>query len=235
MAPSHSSPSKNLRIPVEERAGLMQRLKDGERKKDLAAEFGVTRQYIEILQKKHESGGDAALIPKQGGRKRLSEGSLSPEQFENTVALVKSHTPLSAGLNLKKQPEQWTTVYLRALIARQYSIRLGSEQCALLQDRLGIQSTLPKPRAIEDDLDEEFYAYINSPIGREVARREEEFRERDERDRSASRGESASPPNPDSDKETNGKPRSALGNTSKSPRRGPNFSKPKRRNPKKRR
>lgn len=235
MVPSHSNPRKKLRIPVEERAGLIKRLKDGESKKDLAAEFGVTRQYIELLQKKHDQGGDAALIPKQGGRTRLPEGSLTPEQFEAIVLLVEGHTPLSAGLNLKKQPEQWTLVYLRALIAREYRIRLDSEQFDLLENRLGILGPLPLRAGIEDDLDDEFFAYINSPIGREVARREQEWRERDERDRVAIPGESVLTPKPDKDKASEGKPKSGVGNTSKSPRRGPNFSKPKRRKPKKRR
>jgi transposase len=233
MAISHSRPRGNPQIPVEVRTGLVKRFKDGESKKNLAAEFGVSRQYIDILLKKHEIGGDEALIPKPPGRPRLPEGSLSPEQFQALVTLVESSsTPGEAGLNLKKQPERWTPVNLRALIAREYRIRLNPGEFALLQDRLGIQRPLPLPGELDEDFDADFYAYMNSPIGQEMIRRERELLERD---REAIRGTPTPRPKAKAEPETETKQKPQPEVASRSPKKGPNFQKPKRRKTKKRR
>jgi transposase len=232
MAPSDFIPRENLRIPVEARAGLIRRLKEGETKKNLAAEFGVTRQYIELLQKKHDQGGDPALLPKKPGRVLLPEGSLNPEQFEAVVALVNSKdTPSLAGLKYKRQPDRWTPVSLRALISRKYRIRLDSGQFALLLDRLGVPQNQRPAGVNDEDFDEDFYAYVDSPLGREVARKEQEMLERD---RELIR-EQPAPPLKSPGKQRGSIAKPVAGDNMKAAKKGPNFQKPKRRKAKKRR
>lgn len=119
--PATDDESEELAIPVEDRLELMKRIEAGERAATIAAEYGVTRQYVSLLWKKYREEGPDAISSAKRGRRRTRR--LSSAERKQLDALVDKEPPSKYGLPgefLDEDLELWTVESLRALVERKF-------------------------------------------------------------------------------------------------------------------
>lgn len=108
-------------IPREERVEVMRRLEAGETQTAIAAEYGVSRQYVSQLRKQYEAEGETALLEDRRGRKKTRR--LADDERRWLVDRMKEGVPSDHGLDglrISEDFEMWTVESLRELSMRQF-------------------------------------------------------------------------------------------------------------------
>ena len=104
---SQASPrNRRVRLTKEQRAGVVEALRAGERAVDLAGRYGVSRQAISLIKRKDEAErGD----PTAAGLLRLKRG-ISEDEWRQLVKVLRTELPARHGLQTlgDAPPERWT-------------------------------------------------------------------------------------------------------------------------------
>jgi transposase len=155
---------KPNKLNPEQRREIQQRVAAGEKQLKLAEEFGVSKQAINQL----------ILRPTSGVRGRPKMVSLSEAQWRELCAIVTTQSPSEAGLDAKHTG--WSLPAGKALVRKLFNVHTHTHKLYTALKSWGVahfpQDTTPL------DFDQDYYDYINSDIGREVRRRELEFKAR---------------------------------------------------------
>jgi transposase-like protein len=172
MADDAPTPIKGTRhLSPDEKLALVRRVEAGESQTAIGREFGISRQ--------------AVFIMVQGAQRALSEGRpvgkigraiqhpLDAQQLAQLRAIVTTQTPAEAkipGVHLG-----WTGKAARALVKRLFG---RGSQAAQLHDHLrtwGVFKSDYIPMDLYPEMSPELKAYLESDIGKEVIRREQEW------------------------------------------------------------
>ena len=155
---------KKSRLTPEQHEEIRRRVAAGEKQLVLAAEFGVSKQAINQL----------ILRPTSGILGRPKMVSLSEDQWRQVCTIVTAQTPAEAGLGEKHTG--WSLPAGKALVRKLFNVHTHTHKLYTALKSWGVahfpQDTTPL------DFDQDYYDYINSDIGREVRRRELEFKAR---------------------------------------------------------
>ena len=165
------------KLTPQERLAIARRVEAGERQSDLAREFGVSRQAVSLLVNKfRKEGAEAIMAPRRG---RRPSRSLTPDEEELLHQIIlEKVTPEAAGLNLVAAGKNvWDRESLRQLVVRECSFTPTTAAVGDLLAKWGLAGKGGR------EFSQDYYDYINSPIGKEVSRKNWEMRARQEAER----------------------------------------------------
>lgn len=185
---------RQKRLTHSQRVEIFKRLKAGEKQNPLAAEYGVTRQAISLIANRDPDWDSNGFKARKTGRPRLQ--GLKDEHREFLRHVVHNQTPAEAGL---KGFAGWTMKAARELLRTKYQVHFSHTQVLAA---LKSWDKLHMPMPMEEDLGfgQDYYDYVNSPIGQEIRRREQEWirkeKERTEKEGPPQRRRGRPPKNP---------------------------------------
>ena len=172
---------KSGRFTHEERLALMRRLENGETHEVLATETGVTRQYISLLWKTYQEGGEKALRPRKRGRKQRPKPTAA--EYAELRKVLEAGGPSTQDLHDNPQ-QPWTLGLVQAYIKKRWKLDTVRLDIIPKLREWGIRYATMEPVKPED-FGPDFVRYINSPIGKQLAAREKELKERWEQEAQA--------------------------------------------------
>ena len=140
-------------LGTQERAALrlnaVQAAMSGEKKRDVAQRFGITRQSLHNWIARHRRGGTAALVAKPRGRARRSV--LEPWQEAQLAEAVMLLSPSTVHSRFTR----WTKKAVAGFVELRFGVRLKEWQVDSHLRRLGFESHKDVRRAymLNQDLD----------------------------------------------------------------------------------
>ncbi len=167
-----ATPTKGTRhLSAEEKLALVRRVDAGETQTAIAKEFGISRQAVFIM----VQGAKRALAEGRpvGKIGRAIQHPLDAQQLEQLRTIVTTQTPAEA--KIPGDHPGWTAKAARALVKRLFG---RGSQAAQLHDRLrawGVFKSDYIPMDLYPEMSPELKAYLESDIGKEVTRREQEW------------------------------------------------------------
>jgi hypothetical protein len=159
---------------------MMNRIEAGETQAAIAAENGVTRSYINQLWLQFRAGGEEGLKPKPQGRKCIRR--ITESEQEQIHQIIKAHQhPSEAGLPRRGKENVWNLESASELVRRELKFKPGKTQLSQILRRWNI---LPSGQSVREEtkFGADYYSYVNSEVGKEVARREAAWIEKEERE-----------------------------------------------------
>ncbi len=181
---------KESKLKTEDRLAAMQRVAAGEMQVTLAKELGVTRQYIALLWKRYKKKGLEGILDKSTGVRPLR--ALTEKEETNLRDLFRSTTQPSV-LKLRiatGKKDIWTNSLALQLAKRELDFVPKLSQVRELLEKWDIQ--FPKIRhTIDPVFSDEFYAYLKTPLAKQIRERELAAAAKWEEEREAKRLERA--------------------------------------------
>ena len=183
-------PSTSVLGP-EERAKVVERLEAGEKQRVIAAEYGVTRQYISLVWKRYQAAGMEA-VSGQSQRGRPKQRPLTAEEQTVLRPIWQNKKPADFGL---EPGDVWTLSAAKEVAKRQIGRTPVAREVAMLLRRWKIPlrrvitrpTNQPEnpwdreidPRSIDPELrkDRSFMAYLKSPEAAALREREKQVYE----------------------------------------------------------
>jgi transposase len=193
---------------------IITRVKARERHARIAADFGISRQYVGMIYKDYKRR-KALGLPMEAKLGRAKARLLNEEQLAQLRETLATRRPSQCGLRVKGR---WTMALVHKLVRRIFRTPVPTPQLR----RLIKDHALP----VEDpgiasnpaiDFDPEYFDYIKSPLAAQIREREEEWRRYEEQrqaqglgkrrrgrppldpSQAAQKGEKSSGPKPDDD------------------------------------
>ena len=223
-------PAKYHKTTPEIRAAIYERLKAGEKAIRLAAEYGVTRQLVSLIQIRYREAEKSGETGEERKRRDLSK--LVPQKLEALRIIVTSRTPAEmgypgfSGWNYRAaQMVMAELLHFKMLRPEMEKIMTGWGLLAqpLWKDHWGyVPATgdigASRRAKREEVYEQDFYDYINSDIGRQVAAKSKEWEERERKERDEAlangwvprkRGRPRKPPAPAPEPDPSAEPGSA--------------------------
>lgn len=165
---------------MEQRLAIIERLKVGETQESIAQEHGVTRQYISVFWRKYLNGGTKALTPNARGRKKGIRLTTAQQKHIRDI-ISANENPSAAGMRVAKKDNHWFLETAVRLIRREFRITPPNSHVSDLLRSWNVRVT-PPTGTDRIGFSQDFYDYINSDIGKEVARREAELKSKWEKE-----------------------------------------------------
>jgi hypothetical protein len=180
-----------MKTTPEIRDTIYQRLKAGEIAARLAEEYGVSRQLISVIQMRYKAA-EASGVP-AGERKRRNLAELIPQKLEALRVIVTTKTPAEigyptfSGWNYRAAQKVMADLFHFKMLKPEVEKHL-TEWGALAPPRWAdANGYIPPSGDIrpgrEEVFEQDFYDYINSDIGRQVAAKSKEWEERERKER----------------------------------------------------
>lgn len=159
------------RLTPDEQLAIVKRVEAGESMAEIAREIGYSRQRISALCKKNRERGDDGMAPRKRGPKGLS---LTEEQAALLSTMLTKQEPSDHGFEKK---DVWTLEKSIAAGSKVIGRAVGKREMRSVYKLAGLQVVSEEVRE-EEELSEEFKAYLKSPLANEIREREKEYHER---------------------------------------------------------
>ena len=147
---------RRARLTPEQHEEIARRRLAGERLQALADEFGITRQGVDLIAKRHSRPADPAAKPQ----------ALTPDQFAWLKLQLQTGT--------RDAGDKWSQAAVKKLVADQFGITVSIKRHQSSMRELGVKVGAD-PEDDELELSAEFQAYLKSPLARQIRERQEEL------------------------------------------------------------
>lgn len=162
---------RGLKLDADQRLAAMLRLEAGEKQKVVAADNGVTGQYISLLWKDYKAKGVEGIAARKYGPRPVRE--LTEGEQEKLRPLFVSHArPSALGLAVREDREDvWTIPLARKLAKREVGFAPMRDHMKELLRKWNIRIPVPGA-APEPEFGEDFYEYLKTPLAKQIQERE---------------------------------------------------------------
>lgn len=165
------------------RRDIVRRITAGEVAQDVAWELGYSSAAVYRLMRIYKKRGDAVFEAR--GSKTQADADARPvkpphqmgdKYIEYLRKTLPGHSPADLGIaeNFIK-PGRWSAPEVKLLLTREFGIAPSHDECARVQNLIGLRSHLRNPSKFVDwraHLSEDFLAWQKSPTAKAQAKRE---------------------------------------------------------------
>jgi len=186
------------KLDTDQRLAAMRRLEAGEKQRAVAADTGVTSQYISLLWRAYKDKGVEGILDKKTGPRPARE--LTAAEEEKIRSLLLAHPkPSGLGLPVSEEHEDvWTLPLVRKLAKRELDFTPMRDHIKDLLRKWNFR--LPDPLASRElEFSEDYYEYLKSPLAKQIREREKIAAEKWEQERAAKWGKPVGEEEPEFD------------------------------------